>query len=242
MRIKAISVSLLLGIFLLHSNISNASASIDSSAFIKVYEDSMKSLQHIRINAFNDKDKDTANAKMVRLMKKALSLPGSFNYPFDSLTTIGVVMSPDKQFRIITWDVPRSGCNFEYYGFIQSYNARKKKYNLFVLEDHRADISNPRTGICSASKWIGMLYYKVIKEKNSNFYTLLAWQGYNKMITCKIIDVLTFNAEGTPSFGKSVYQKLPTVFKNNPKRIVFEYSAEVTMSLKYDAAKKLDNI
>jgi|SRR6185312_8073622 len=237
MRIKVISVSLLLWIFLLHSTKSIAYPSIDSSGLIKVYEDSMKSLQYIRINAFSDKEKDTANAKMVRLMKKALSLPGSFNYSFDSLTTIGFVVSPDKQFRIITWDVPRSGCNFSYYGFIQSYNARKKKYNLFMLEDHRADISNPKTGIYTPSKWIGMLYYKIIKEKNSNFYTLLAWQGYNKMITCKIVDVLTFNAEGVPSFGKSVYEKLPASFKGNPKRIIFEYSAEVTMSLRYDAAK-----
>ena len=237
MRIKVISIAFLFAVFLIHPYICIANPSIDSSAFIKVYEDSMKSLQHVRINAYNDKDKDAANTKMVRLMKKALSLPGSFNYPFDSLKTIGIVMSPDKQFRIITWDVPKSGCNFEYYGFIQSYNTKKKKYNLFVLEDHRADIPNTRTAMCSADKWIGMLYYKIIKEKNTKFYTLLGWQGYNKMITCKIIDVLSFNAQGVPGFGKSVYEKLPASFKTNAKRIIFQYSAEVTMSLKYDAAK-----
>lgn len=237
MRIKVTSIGFLFGIVLIHPFKIIAYPAIDSSAFIKVYEDSIKSLQYVRLNAYADKDRDTANAKMVRLMKKALSLPGSFNYPFDSLRTIGVVMSPDKQFRIITWDVPRSGCNFGYYGFIQSYNARKKKYNLFVLEDHRADISNTKTGLSTPNKWIGMLYYKIIKEKNTNFYTLLAWQGYNKMITCKIIDVLTFNAEGVPSFGKSVYQKLPASFKGNPKRLIFQYSSQVTMSLKYDAVK-----
>lgn len=237
MRIKTVFAIIFSGMCLLYPFKSIAYPPIDSAALIKVYEDSIKALQYIRINAYSDKDKDSANVKMERLMNKALSLPGSFNYPFDSLTTIGVVMSPDKRFRIITWDVPESGCNFEYCGFIQSYNTRKKKYNLFVLEDHRADIANPKAGICTPNKWIGMLYYKIIKEKNSNFYTLLAWQGYNKMITCKIVDILTFNAEGIPTFGKSVYEKLPANFKGNPKRLIFQYSAQVTMSLRYDATK-----
>jgi len=237
MRIKIVSIILLSGLFLMNPCKSFAAFSADSSFMLKVYEDSMKSLQYVRIYARTDREKDTANEKLFNWMKKALLLPGSFIYPFDSLKTIGIIISPDKQFRIITWDVPKSGCAFGYYGFVQSYNTAKKKYDLFVLEDHTADIANPKTAICTPNKWLGMLYYKIIKEKGSKFYTLLAWQGYNKMITCKVIDALTFNTQGIPSFGKAIYSKLPATFKGNPKRVIFEYSAQVAMSLRYDEAK-----
>lgn len=199
----------------------------------------MKSLQFVRINARTDKEKDAANAQFWTLMNKALSIPGSFTYRFDSLKTIGIETSPDKQFRIITWDVPKSGCTFSYYGFIQSYNARKKKYDIFVLKDHTADIINPQSAACTPDKWLGMLYYKIIKEKDSKYYTLLAWQGCSKQITRKVIEILSFNTQGIPSFGKAVFQKLPATFKGNPKRILFEYSADVSMSLRYDDSKNM---
>jgi len=239
MRIKLVSITFLCGILFLNPFKGFAASPFDSASLLNVYEDSMKSLQYIRINARTDQEKNEANSHLLSLMNKALLLPGSFNYPFDSLITMGRLTSPDKQFRIITWDVPKSGCTYGYYGFIQSYNERTKKYELFVLEDHTADITNPQTAICTPNKWIGMLYYKIIKEKGSKMYTLLAWQGYNKQTTRKIIDILTFNTQGIPSFGKAVYLKLPNTFKGTSKRIVFEYSAEVSMSLKYDESKHM---
>ena len=236
MRIKVVSFIFLLGMILNYPAKSFAS-SFDSTTLLKVYEDSMKSIQFVRINARTDKEKDAANGQLWVLMNKALSINGSFDYPFDSLTTIGKIISPDKQFRIITWDVPKSGCTYSYYGFIQSYNAKKKKYDLFILKDHTADIVNPQSATCTPDKWIGMLYYKIIKEKGSKSYTLLAWEGVNKQITRKVIDILTFNAQGIPSFGKAVFQKLPATYKGNPKRILFEYSSDVSMSLRYDDSK-----
>lgn len=239
MRTKIVSVIFLCGILLMNPIRDFASAPFDSVSLLASYEDSMKSIQFTRITAWTDKEKDTANARLFDLMHKALLVPGSFDYPFDSLTTIGICTSPDNRFRIITWDVPKSGCNFGYYGFIQSYNARKKKYDLFILENHTADIPNSQTETCTPNKWIGMLYYKIIKEKDCKFYTLLAWQGYNKLITDKVIDVLTFNAEGIPCFGKPVFLKLPKPYRGRPKRMIFEYSAQLAMSLRYDQSRNM---
>lgn len=238
MRSKVVSYIFILGMLFLHPSRVFCS-SIDSSNLLRVYEDSMKAIQYIRIYARTDKEKDTANAHLFRMMHKALLLPGSFDYPFDSLTSIGVLTSPDNVFRIISWDVPRSGCSFAYYGFVQSYNAQKKKYDIFPLEDHRAEIVNPKTATGTPNKWVGMLYYKIIKEKDCPFYTLLAWQGYNKLITCKVIDIIAFNAQGIPYFGKDVYKKLPASFKGSPKRLIFQYSAEISMSLRYDASRNM---
>jgi len=239
MRIKVVLIIFIFGMLLMSPFRGSAASPLDSISLLRTYEDSMKSLQYLRINARSDKEKDEANSQLFALMNKALLVPGSFNYPFDSLKTMGFCTASDKQIRIISWDVPKSGCNFGYYGFIQSYNTRKKKYDLFVLEDHSADIPNPKTAICTPNKWIGMLYYKIINEKGSKIYTVLAWQGYNKLVTHKIIDVITFNNEGIPSFGKAVYMKLPSTFKGSQKRIIFEYSAQVSMSLRYDPAKHM---
>lgn len=238
MRIRVVLIIFIFGM-LLNPFRGIAASPLDSVALLRAYEDSMKSLQYVRINARFDNEKEEANSRLFSLMNKALLIPGSFDYPFDSLKTIGFCSSADKQVRIITWDVPKSGCHFGYYGFIQSYNARKKKYDLFVLEDHTDDIPNPKTAVCTPNKWIGMLYYKIIKEKGSKLYTVLAWQGYNKLITRKVIDILSFNPEGIPSFGKSIYGKLPAPFKGTLKRIIFEYSAQVSMSLRYDASKHM---
>jgi len=199
----------------------------------------MKSVQYMRITAWSDREKDAANTQLLNLMDKALLLPGSFDYPFDSLVTMEIINSPDRQFRIITWDVPQSAGTNLYCGFIQSYNARKKKYDLFILKDKTVEITNPRTEVFTPNKWMGMLYFKIIKKKDSKLYTLLAWQGYSKQITRKVIDVLSFNAEGIPSFGKAIFENLPSDFKRAPKRMIFEYSAQVYMSLRYDKEKNM---
>src|SRR6185312_5933672 len=210
----------------------------DSSNYIKLYEDTLKQLQFKRIAPHTtDKQKEEANTRFLAMFQKALSLPNSFNYPFDSLKTIGHLTSDDKQFRIISWNLPKNDGSQEYFGFIQSLNPRTKKYVLYPLKDKSAEITNPQSEALTPDKWMGMLYYKIIYKKDCKFYTLLAWSGYNKLITRKIIDIVSFNAEGVPTFGKNVFEHLPTKFKGATKRIVFQYSASSTMSLEYNEGK-----
>lgn len=227
----------------------------DSSALLHVYEDSLRVLQYEKVKPHTtDKQKLEANERFTAMMKKVLSLPGSFDYPFDSLTTIAHLTSPDKQFRIYNWNVPKADGTFEYFGFIQSLDAgnhistdphsavTQKKgqgYHLYLLVDKSSEITNAATATCTADKWLGMLYYKIIPEQyeDKTIYVLLAWQGYNKIITHKVIDVISFNNKGEPSFGKSIFKKLPPGFKGSPKRIIFQYSATAYMSIDYDSKK-----
>lgn len=80
-----------------------------------------------------------------------------------------------------------------------------------------------------------MLYYKVIhtKYKSKNYYTLLAKDENDKISQKKIIDVLTFDNQGVPHFGADIFN----FQKKYPKRIIFEYSAGCSMSLKYSPKK-----
>src|SRR5581483_4492390 len=66
------------------------------------YEDTLRALQKEKSKPqTSDQYKQDASDKFYSILKKALQLPGSFDYPFDSLTTISRLSAPDKKFRIL---------------------------------------------------------------------------------------------------------------------------------------------
>ncbi len=214
----------------------------DSTEFIKHYEDTLKHLQFGRLDIHKtDRQKEEANTRFQTMLQIALKPQNSFTYSFDSLTTIAKLESPDKQFRIINWNLPKADGSQEYFGFIQSMNPKTKKYVLYTLTDKSADIKDQQTKTCTPDQWLGMLYYKIIEEKadKKSVYTLLAWKGYSKEVTKKAIDVITFNSDGAPSFGKSIFNNLPSSFKGSPKRLIFQYSSNVSMTLEYNTKKDM---
>jgi hypothetical protein len=242
---KYISLFLIFSFFLTCSGFAKVAVppSKDSSlTLIGLYEDTLKDLQYEKVKPHtSDQAKLKANERFNNLLQKALSLPGSFDYPFDSLTTIANLTSPDKQFRVLNWNVPKADGSFYYFGFMQVLDPTKNIYHLYALQDKTADITNGLTTTCTTDKWLGMLYYKIIPEKyeDKTIYVMLAWQGFNKIITHKVIDVISFNNQGVPSFGKTIFKKPPPGFKGVLKRIIFQYSATAFMSLKFDSKKNM---
>jgi len=106
-------------------------------------------------------------------------------------------------------------------------------YELFPLIDKSGSVKNPESYIGDPSKWFGMLYVDIIKS-DEEYYTLIGWDGNDKLTQRKFIDILYFKPDGTPIFGKDVF-KFPGKFA---KRIMFEYASEVAMSLRYHENKK----
>lgn len=202
----------------------------DKEYFLK-YELKLQALQNKLYSTKNDSLKFKYNKEFLGLLDTVLSAELSFYYPFDSLNQIGRLISPDNKFRIINWNIYKSDGTYFYFGFIQSFVSKDKKYEYFKLIDKSATIKNPETYIGEPDKWFGMLYYKIIKS--DDYYTLLAWDGNDKLSQKKYIDILSFKDNGDPVFGKDVF-KIP---QKNPRRIVFEYSTEITMSLKYNEDK-----
>ncbi|HEY1038644.1 MAG TPA: hypothetical protein VGF30_04525 [Bacteroidia bacterium] len=201
-------------------------------AFFKKQENELQALQQKLFITKHDSIKAQLNKQFVELWDKTLSAELSFFYPFDSLKQVGRLLSPDNNFRIINWNTYNNDGSYEYFGFIQTYNKDKKKYELFKLVDKSASVKNPETYIGEPDKWYGMLYYKIIKSGDT--YTLLGWDGNDKITQKKFIDVLYFKDNGDPYFGKDIFSKIP---KKNPRRVVFEYSSEIAMSLHYNEEK-----
>lgn len=207
-------------------------------------EDSLKKLQ---LRVFYSKkiaDRFEANKQFITLWASVLGDERSLQYPFDSIREVSRLMSPDKTFRLITWNIYREDGTHAYFGFIQ-VNATKtvkkglfKKetsthYQVYPLVDKSSTVKSPENYVADPSKWFGMLYYDIIKS-DDDFYTLLGWDGNDKLVQRKFIDVLYFKPDGTPVFGKDVF-KFPGKFG---KRIMFEYASEVAMSLKYNDSRK----
>lgn len=185
------------------------------------------------------------NRQLLTEFEEAIQI--AFDYRFDTLKKdIGVLYSPDNMFRIIHWDIPKSDGTFDYYGFIQSKHIEIKKtglfrksktetMHLFSLTDRSAEIKNPENAITDHKKWYGALYNKIIvkKTKAKTYYTLLGRDGNDKFSQKKLIEVLTFDANGTPRFGADIFN----FERKYPKRVIFEYSATCSMSVRYSNKK-----
>ena len=205
------------------------------------------SLKNIAITMFKgaDQEKINSNKKFIDLLKKTLALEGAFEYPFDSLKFIAKLSSPDKVIRIFNWNIPKNDGSYMYYGFLlvdqtkldSKNKSTSSKFKLYELTDKSAEIKNPELAVLAPDKWFGALYYKIIltNDKGKKFYTLLGWDGNTNMTWKKIIEVLTFGKDGSPIFGeKYLFER----DKKTAKRIVFEFRADLTMTLKYEDDKK----
>lgn len=205
---------------------------------IQEMEHQLKKLAPYAFQSKNEQQRIDSNKVFFQRMKELLSLPSSFNYPLDSLKNdVSILQNKEKTFRIITWNLPKNDGTHVYFGFIQHWYIPSKneppQYKLHVLTDVSDRIKkNPETYVGTPQKWFGMLYYQLIEAKD--YWILLGWDGHEKLVQRKFIDVLYFKKDGTPVFGKDVF-KLP---KKNPKRVMFQYSADVTMVLRYEPSKK----
>lgn len=197
-------------------------------------EDSLSLLLSSLRSAQKDNEKDSLNVLFKTYLRKSIDLPGAYSYPFSKLHTIGVVDSPDGGIRIINWNIEQQDQTQKYFCFI----LKKTKDGILVTE-LKEDPNAPARpdGILDAENWYGALYYKIIpKERGSKkTYVLLGWDGNNSASTIKLIDILYF-AGSTPKLGSPVFKLNNT----SVKRIFFEHSKKVSMSLKYEP--ELDRI
>jgi hypothetical protein len=196
------------------------------------------------IHSFDEKERLTSGFYFVKMLSRALKVQGSYDYPFDSLKSVSILKSPDNLFRIFTWNLVLANESFKYFGVIQMNPEMTAKFKdtfnlrpIYPLIDRSDKIRNPLDTTVSNEHWYGCTYYKIVltKEKKRTWYTLIGWDGNNKMSNKKIVDVLYFEAN-MPRFGAPVFD----LKKKKPyKRLVFEFNNDATMLLRYEEKKKM---
>lgn len=230
-------------IFLAFITTVQAQKSDSALAFFKQAEQELKLLQKETFYSRKETERIAGNKKFIKAWDAIVSNPEVLNYPFDSLNDISILEPKNHKFKLITWNLHKDDGTHGFFGYLLVNNSKRIKkgllghetieaYEYFKLIDNSGSIKNPENYIGSPAKWYGMLYYSLIEC--NGFYTLLAWDGNDNLTQKKIVDVLYFKPDGTPVFGKDVFK----FQRKNPRRLIFEYSSEVSMSLKFNEKRK----
>ena len=180
------------------------------------------------INNEDDLQRKAANYDFIKTLIGALKETGSFNFKFDSVKAISITNAPDAKFRIFTWHVQNQDGSYRFYGAIQMNNGNGPLI-LHPLIDYSPLITAAEDTVTNNTQWYGAQYYNIIPVAAPNpYYVLLGWKGNTVKTTKKVIEILSF-AAGKPVFG------MPVLAGNGKtrSRVVFEYSRQVSMMLKY---------
>lgn len=200
---------------------------------LNFYQDSLKHLGSKFVNDEVDVNRKAANYQFIKTLVTALKTPNSFLFKFDSLKAITIVNSPDNRFRIFSWHIINMDGSHRFYGAIQMNTGGPLK--LFPLEDYSPLLKNPEDSVTNNTKWYGAQYYQIIPMYGTNpYYVLLGWKGHTVLSTKKVIEVLSFKND-QPQFGMPVFEEKGKL----KKRIIFEYSQQASMLLRYVAQQHL---
>jgi hypothetical protein len=182
--------------------------------------------------------KDSSNQVYYTELRALLQKDNSFFLAFDSVSNLSVVTSPDKQLRFYTWTMPSvNKSSFGYFGFIQQMNPKTKKVTVIELREKKYSTTDSLQVKMKTDEWYGAIYYDLVVKKTAGrkYYTLLGWRGNNWVSTQKVIEVLWLDNNDEMVFGAPVFR-----YEGKKKsRIVFEYNAQATMSLRYHPKMKM---
>jgi hypothetical protein len=182
----------------------------------------------------DDHKKEIIGDTLFSQMQKGLSLPSSFTYSFDSLKFIGKLMPSDSGFSIVNWTIPLSDGTYLYYLLLQTPDSSQGTSTVFPMKKRSATGLFPDSCTLTSDQWYGAVYYQILVNPadTGKIYTLLGFDPNNFFTARKIIDVLSFDSLGRPLFGAPIF-RYPD---HTACRVLFEYSAQVSMMLRYDTA------
>lgn len=183
-------------------------------------------------------DRIRSDSMFTRVFVRALKVPHSFFYGFDSLSTITIVTPPDSSFRIFTWQYAVDEQVTRQRGVIQ-INTVDGHLQLYPLYDQSEYTDAPTDSIRGPKNWIGAVYYKIIQKESTGkkYYTLLGFDENSFRSTKKWVDVLTFNEDQQPVFGGDyfLFEKTDSNYIQGVKRFNVEFKKEGRARLNYDA-------
>lgn len=221
---------------LLWTNMSTAqSIRPDDRAKLVRLEDSLKGSAYKILMGKSTQERFLADSLFTRQLVRALRVPHSFSFPFDSLAQISRLYAPDSSFRIFTWQLAISDNLVRQHGAIQmrTYDG---SLQLFPLIDKSDVTINQEDTVGNHRGWMGAVYYKIILKRSSNvnYYTLLGYDENNIRSHKKFIEVLSF-VNDEPQFGGRFFSfENDKEFKRSLSRYVMEYKKDAGARLTWD--------
>lgn len=203
---------------------------------LRLREDSMKGLARTIVEGREASERFRADSAFTRMLVRALVTDHSFDYPFDSLSTISRVYAPDSSFRIFTWQVIRDQAVYRRHGAIQM-RVTDGSLKLFPLIDRSHLIEAAVDTVTNHRWWIGSIYYRIVQKTHAGkqYYTLLGYDEHTMRSTRKRMEVLTFDESGQPRFGGNYFSfKEDSIRKSPQARFWIEYKKDGNARMQFD--------
>lgn len=209
---------------------------VDTTQY-EVYEDEISGLAE---EMLTNKDKQVRLAASLQLevkLKEALEKDPELQYAFKNIKGVSILNAENKDFRVFTWQVYLDPETYEYAGLIQT-----KDGNVYNLVDKSAEMKSPEFFRLKPDNWYGALYYgmRPFQHENKTMYLLFGYDAYSLFNKRKIVEILYFDHEGKPKFGKKIIQIKDGYGRlRDIHRYLIEYSATVNVGLKYSEENKM---
>ena len=172
------------------------------------------------------------------ILAETLVISEAYTHKFDSLGMIGTIYSPRKDFRILSWNHSSRDGTFRYFALIVIPGKNGEPNKVIRLTETTDSIVRPDQQTLGANQWLGCLYYRITPKKRgkdgTEYYTLLGFDMNNMKTKKKIIEILSFDENGTPHFGAPIIE----FNKWTKHRVIFEFSAQQNMYLEYNKFKR----
>jgi len=209
----------------------------------EVSPDSIRKIQDRLIVMYNavvaqqtDSAKKQSNQTFQMHIQKIFSSSQSMLWHLDSLgKDISIIDAPDRSFRIINWTMYYQKGYYNYYGFIFKKNV--DSVLVYPLINQASTLKGIETLTTTNEHWPGALYYDIVVsgDDQNPYYVLLGWDGADLFVNKKLIDVLWFDDNQKPQFGKPVFQ----IGEELNSRIIFTFSEQTSMQLRWDKKKSM---
>lgn len=161
---------------------------------------------------------------------------------FDSIKNFSILTTKDSTLQVLTWIFPYDNQTYRFYGYLRYLNKVDSTWEVQKLTDKHLNIQEIESKTLSPEQWFGALYYQLIEQDSC--YTLLGWNGYNQQQNIKVIDVLWFDKNNQPKFGKPIFtypeekeQEMPS-----KKRVVLIYANDASITLRYEKVWRKETI
>ena len=171
------------------------------------------------------------NDSIKTIVDKVVEVDSIFNFNFN-VRFLGQITSTDSIIKIVSWNLNLRNEPSKYFCYFIKKSEQGKSNSVYkLMADYSLeDIS--RDAIYTSENWYGALYYEIRPSivNDKKCWILLGINYSNMLITKKVIDVVTFNADGEIEFGAPVFSLSEDELMN---REVFQYSAEAAMTLRF---------
>jgi len=211
-----------------------------TDAELKALQAKEDTLKQYAFNIVNSKDVATrfrSDSNFTRILVRTLQLKNSFYYPLDSLITISRIYAPDSSFRIFTWQVLKDEDYCRQKGCIQM-RTNDGSMKIFPLRDVSEFTEGLTDTIANSGGWIGAVYYRIVLKEyfGKKTYTLFGYDENNSITTRKWIDLLEFDKDNNPVFGK--YNGFSfiedKVSRPTMNRFLLEYKKDARARIQFD--------